>query len=533
MINIHASDIVTGMPFFEKNSFLSVCREFYLAAAKQVKRRLPLSCFVLSTLRFLCPERGKEHSSRDIADLARRFPNIVPPENITELQREWQRYQTNNIVGSPHDTVDYHWHALSKMKDASGCQEFPLLSRFTSGMLVIPHHASADIERNFSKMGYDKTKTRNSVGTSLLNSLMTIGCNRGHMTCLTFKPTSLMRQELPQHVAKAAGRFKGTESTCTAKGTSDGGNPEGSTNRSVVVSQSSTLTRPNPWPLHDNFTGPDIKSQINCRSSHVLKHAAFSCKRPSTTTIHSQPVSKASKVRAATSKGDVTKADRANAFEFLQSIVNNQNPKEILIWGSEYLLAPSLCQFRIDGRDGSNACTVIAAQVCRQILLQENSLSLPPESSYLEDTLVQAMTAGNNWYDQMCLKGFLSTYDVVNMEPSLGLIISEDYFVRPGQWQGLVDFICSRQLSSSVNKLVTGVLVVSTYSFAVCFLEECALFLVFDSHSHGTSGGLIATVAKDHTAEYFEEFVSRHYGFLCFVPSRKKVAQLTILTLCS
>ena len=381
VISIHASDIVTDMPFFEKNSFLSVCREFYLVVAKQVKRRLPLSCLVLSTLRFLCPERGKERSSREIADLARRFPNIVPPENITELQREWQRYQTNNTVGSPHDTVDHHWNALSKMKDASGCQEFPLLSRFTSGMLVIPH-ASADIERNFSKMGYDKTKTRNSVGTSLLNSLVTIGCNRGHMTCLTFKPTSLMRQELSQHVAKAAGRFKGTESTCTAKGTSDGGNPEGSTNRSVVVSQSSTLTRPNPWPLHDNLTGPDIKSQINCRSSHVLKHAAFSCKRPSTTTIDSQPVSKASKVRAATSKGDATKADRANAFEFLQSIVNNQNPKEILTWGSEYLLAPSLCQFRIDGRDGSNACTVIAAQVCRQILLQENSLSLPPDNFF-------------------------------------------------------------------------------------------------------------------------------------------------------
>ena len=204
-----------------------------------------------------------------------------------------------------------------------------------------------------------------------------------------------------------------------------------------------------------------------------------------------------------------------------------------MTWGSEYLLAPSLCQSRIDGRDGSNACTVIAAQVCRQILLEENSLSLPPDNSFLEDTLVQAMTAGNNWYDQMCLKGFLSTYDVVNMEPSLGLVISEDCFVRPGQWQGLVDFICSRQLSSSVNKLVTGVLVVSPYSFAVCFLEECALFLVFDSHSHGTSGGLITTVAKDHAAEYFEEFVSRHYGFLCFVPSSKKVAQLTILTLCS
>ena len=58
----------------------------------------------------------------------------------------------------------------------------------------------------------------------------------------------------------------------------------------------------------------------------------------------------------------------------------------------------------------------------------------------------------------------------------------------------------------------------------MCFLQECDLFIILDSHSHGTSSGLIATAQKESTAVYFEEFVNQHYHFLCFVPSSNKVA---------
>ena len=61
-------------------------------------------------------------------------------------------------------------------------------------------------------------------------------------------------------------------------------------------------------------------------------------------------------------------------------------------------------------------------------------------------------------------------------------------------------------------------LVVSPYSFAVCYLQEHSLFIVFDSHSHGNAGGLIGRVPKNFAAKYFEEFLGRN-----------KVAQFTSL----
>ena len=73
-------------------------------------------------------------------------------------------------------------------------------------------------------------------------------------------------------------------------------------------------------------------------------------------------------------------------------------------------------------------------------------------------------------------------------------------------------------------------LVVSPYSFAVCYLQEHSLFIVFDSHSHGNAGGLIGRVPKNFAAKYFEEFLGRHYAHLEFVPSSSnKVAQFTSL----
>ena len=527
--------IVADMSHFERSAFLTVCRDFYLVAAKEVKRRLPLSCPVLSALRFLCPERGKERSAREIGHLASQFSNVVLPENITKLQREWQRYQTESTSSrsSLPLAIDKHWHELIKRSDASGCQEFPLLSCFASAMLVIPH-SSADIERNFSNMGSDKSNTRNSIGTPLLNSLMTIGCNKGQMTCLTFTPTPSMRRELPQHVAKAAGRAKNTKSAATNRST--GVNQEAACAKTPVLVCQSESSAHNPCPMQD-LKEPVIQFQTKRRSSSVTKHPPFSRKRPSTSAIHTHPATTASKM---SKRGDTPTAHNAsspkvNAFEFLQSqlLHHNENLDSKEIWtyrGSEYLLAPSLCQSRIDGRDGSNACTVIAAQVCQLILLQKDSFLLPPETSFLEETLVNAMRAGNATYDQMGLKGFLSAYDVVSMEPSPTLLASEDYFIRPGCWQGLVDFVSGRLRSFTDDKVVAGVLVVSPYSFAVCYLQEHSLFIVFDSHSHGNAGGLIGRVPKNFAAKYFEEFLGRHYAHLEFVPSSSnKVAQFTSL----
>lgn len=91
------------------------------------------------------------------------------------------------------------------MQDKAGKLLYPLLTRLAMALLTIPH-SSAGVERNYSQMGADKTTTRNSLSTPVLNSLMTIQCNQGKERCLSFQPTEAKRHALRNAAALAAGK---------------------------------------------------------------------------------------------------------------------------------------------------------------------------------------------------------------------------------------------------------------------------------------------------------------------------------------
>ena len=152
----------------------------------------------------LCPATGKDRSAVDVASLAAYFPQVVTSEQLDSLKREWQQYQAQSCSGLPEE-VDQYWHAVSKLADGSTVR-FPLLGHLAKALLVLPH-SSADVERHFSTMGMEKEGLRNHMSDELLDSLMTIKCNRGSTTCVNFLPTPQMRAALPRHVAKAAGRM--------------------------------------------------------------------------------------------------------------------------------------------------------------------------------------------------------------------------------------------------------------------------------------------------------------------------------------
>ena len=62
---------------------------------------------------------------------------------------------------------------------------------------------------------------------------------------------------------------------------------------------------------------------------------------------------------------------------------SNDKQDSFLSTDSEYLLAHSKCQSRIDGRNGSNACIVIAVCVCQKVLSETKLPSLPQENTFL------------------------------------------------------------------------------------------------------------------------------------------------------
>lgn len=186
-----------------KADFLESCRDFWLTAAKEAQTRLPLKDTVLQAARFLEPFRGNLVDGSTVLSLAKRFPQIVSSDKCDELRRQWQEYQVDRDVVAGDDVANF-WKTVLSLT-TSGSPRYDLLVQLASALLTIPH-SSAGIERNFSQMGATKTAVRSSMSTKMLSSLMTIQCNRGSETCLSFQPTPGMRKALPHAVARFAGR---------------------------------------------------------------------------------------------------------------------------------------------------------------------------------------------------------------------------------------------------------------------------------------------------------------------------------------
>ena len=300
---------------------------------------------VLAGVRMLCPATGKDRSAVDVASLAAYFPQVVTSEQLDSLKREWLQYQAQSCSGLPEE-VDQYWHAVSKLADGSTVR-FPLLGHLAKALLVLPH-SSADVERHFSTMGMEKDGLRNRMSDELLDSLMTIKCNRGSTTCVNFLPTPQMRAALPRHVAKAAGRMTREEDMKAAF--CDKAEPS-STSREASLGSSS--------------------NQDSCSQKCKLNDDPADCSR---------------NVISGVSSGEVDSDSRAHSRKAITGCHGIKQAAPALkskLWRLGQVILfyfpKSVSQSRLDGRSVSSACTVISALVVRSIL--KGSLSLPNHSA--------------------------------------------------------------------------------------------------------------------------------------------------------
>ena len=73
--------------------------------------------------------------------------------------------------------VDKYWHLISQIKDCLETEyHYSTLAKLANVILVILY-GNADTERLFSHIGLNKTKHRNRLGISTLNSLLTVQFN--------------------------------------------------------------------------------------------------------------------------------------------------------------------------------------------------------------------------------------------------------------------------------------------------------------------------------------------------------------------
>ena len=187
-------------------------------------------------------------------------------------------------------------------------------------------------------------------------------------------------------------------------------------------------------------------------------------------------------------------------------------------------LPPDQCQSLIDGRNGSNACTVIAALFVRELLQNADERSLS------NVTLCRLMQDGNRLYDSLHTQNLLSADEVLDIQPSLGIQLCQESFVRASEAAVTAMLtVMSEQSSTSPEGVFGGIFVVTPYSFSMCCMRGD--FILFDSHSHGRFGALLAVLPQARAVQYLKFFFDSHYPRLFFNAPGERAAHMTYLSL--
>lgn len=171
------------------------CLEFYITAALEIKKRLPINNHLFQQLKFLDPKVAL-HVVTDEVDI--HFEIIIEQLNenvdLNILQSEWRRMKIL-INGNEKERllllpIDEFWYCISSMKDYSDTYLYQNIYKLAKSCLSLSH-SNAEVERIFSIVTDVKTKKRNRIGDDTLNSVAVIRSAFGakNINCLNFEVT--------------------------------------------------------------------------------------------------------------------------------------------------------------------------------------------------------------------------------------------------------------------------------------------------------------------------------------------------------
>ena len=177
----------------------------------------------------------------------------------------------------------------------------------------------------------------------------------------------------------------------------------------------------------------------------------------------------------------------------------------------EQRLTYSQSQSRINGRNGSSACTIIASLFTKSILA---GLLDGTDDSQRERLMCTAMIEGNCLYDDHHIHGLISMDEAIALT-GMGILFSKEYWVRPTRMNDMVDWLIAVVSEEPTDSdIIGGVITIHPVSFSISC--SSSHLILFDSHSHGNDGALLAKVPLSEAVQYLENFFEHHYPDLSF-----------------
>lgn len=101
-------------------------------------------------------------------------------DKIEKILQQWTNINFVKWDVIPNDDTIKFWAQVSKYKNAAGINAYQNLADLAIAVLSLPH-SNTEVERTFSIMNIVKSKLRNRLATTTLNSIMLI---RNQLKCL-------------------------------------------------------------------------------------------------------------------------------------------------------------------------------------------------------------------------------------------------------------------------------------------------------------------------------------------------------------
>lgn len=156
------------------------CINFLKKLIGELRNRMPKNIKVLKTISIFAVDNALRQVKDSLIPLMQEFR--VNSSNIQKIQNQWENLTTvkwTNLKA----TTDF-WIEVNNFRDSCSENPFLELSLFALSFLILPI-SNAEVERSFSQMNIIKSKIRNRMSATTLNSIMTIraGLKRMNKCC--------------------------------------------------------------------------------------------------------------------------------------------------------------------------------------------------------------------------------------------------------------------------------------------------------------------------------------------------------------
>ena len=154
--------------------FLSEARRFFQRCVAYLRRisASTLKDDVIKSLTFTCVPICQKATLDELSILVTQFPNVIPQEDITQLDTEFVEYQCTSEIDLPSylnenktsNRIDFIWHEITKIIDQCTVQpKFKHLPKLMKFLLSVPL-SNAYCESIFSTVKKICTDDRHSLG---------------------------------------------------------------------------------------------------------------------------------------------------------------------------------------------------------------------------------------------------------------------------------------------------------------------------------------------------------------------------------